>query len=55
MNIRSLPFLLLLSLCSLKPCVVDAQVYNVRLFGAMPEGKVLATAAVQKAIDACHS
>jgi len=55
MNIRSLPFLLLLSLCSLKPCVVDAQVYNVRLFGAMPEGKVLATAAVQKAIDVCHS
>ncbi|SVD00679.1 uncharacterized protein METZ01_LOCUS353533, partial [marine metagenome] len=34
---------------------LDAQIYNVRLYGAMPEGKVLATAAVQKAIDVCHA
>ena len=37
------------------PRLLDAQIYNVRLYGAIPEGKVLATGAVQKAIDVCHA
>jgi polygalacturonase len=42
-------FTILLLLC----CISHAQVYNVKRFGAVPDGKTINTKAIQRAFDTC--
>ncbi len=39
---------------TLRPWVVPDQVFSVTQFGAIPDGKTISTAAIQRAIDKCH-